>query len=104
MILTDTFWRGFELDLAEIKMSYLNWALGYAREPEEQYRHLFLWPEQTEFCAVNSRYGRAFAISPLGSGVRGVPRKLRRPLPRGIDEIDVALRNKLRVRSTQFTY
>ena len=63
-LLTDAFWRGFELDLAEIKMSYLNWALGYAREPEEQYRHLFLWPEQTEFCAVNSRYGRAFAISP----------------------------------------
>ena len=82
-ILTDAFWRGFELDLAEIKMSYLNWALGYAREPEEQYRHLFLWPEQTEFCAVNSRYGRAFAISPLGPGVRGVPRKLRRPFPRG---------------------
>jgi hypothetical protein len=95
MILTDAFWRGFELDLAEIKMSFLNWALGYAREPEEQYRHLFLWPEQTEFCAVNSRYGRAFAISPLGPGVRGVPRKLRRPIPRGIDEIDVALKARL---------
>jgi hypothetical protein len=95
MILTDAFWRGFELDLAEIRMSYLNWALGYAREPEEQYRHLFLWPEQTEFCSVNSRYGRAFAISPLGPGVRGVPRKLRRPLPRGIDEIDVALKARL---------
>jgi hypothetical protein len=94
-ILTDAFWRGFELDLAEIKMSYLNWALGYAREPEEQYRHLFLWPEQTEFCAVNSRYGRAFAISPLGPGVRGVPRKLRRPIPRGLDEIDVALMKRL---------
>jgi hypothetical protein len=95
MILTDAFWRGFELDLAEIKMSYLNWALGYAREPNEEYRHLFLWPEQTEFCAVNSRYGRAFAISPLGPGVRGVPRKLRRPFPRGIDEIDVALKARL---------
>jgi hypothetical protein len=95
MILTDAFWRGFELDLAEIKMSYLNWALGYAREPEEHYRHLFLWPEQTEFCAVNSRYGRAFAISPLGPGVRGVPRNLRKPIPRSIDEIDLALKARL---------
>ena len=96
MILTDAFWRGFELDLAEIKISYLNWAIGYAREPAEEYRHLFLWPEQTEFCAVNSRYGRAFAISPFGPGVRGVPRpKERRPMPRGIDEIDVALMKRL---------
>jgi hypothetical protein len=95
MILTDAFWRGFELDLAEIKIRYLSWALGYAREPEEQYRHLFLWPEQTEFCAVNSRYGRAFAISPFGPGVRGVPRTLRRPFPRGIDEIDLALKDRL---------
>ena len=96
MILSDAFWRGFELDLAEIKISYLNWAIGYAREPAEEYRHLFLWPEQTEFCAVNSRYGRAFAISPFGPGVRGVPRpKERRPMPRGIDEIDVALMKRL---------
>ena len=96
MILTDAFWKGFELDLAEIKISYLNWAIGYAREPNEEYRHLFLWPEQTEFCAVNSRYGRAFAISPFGPGVRGVPRpKGRRPMHRGIDEIDVALMKRL---------
>jgi hypothetical protein len=95
MILTDAFWRGFELDLAEIKMSYLNWALGYAREPEEQYRHLFLRPEQTEYCVVNSCFGRAFAISPLGQGVRGVPRTLRRPFPKGIDEIDLALKDRL---------
>ena len=96
MILTEAFWRGFELDLAEIKISYLNWAIGYAREPAEEYRHLFLWPEQTEFCAVNSRYGRAFAISPFGPGVRGVPRpKERRPMPRGLDEIDVALMKRL---------
>jgi hypothetical protein len=102
MILTDAFWRGFELDLAEIKMSYLNWALGYAREPEEQYRHLFLWPEQTEYCAVNSRYGRAFAISPLGPGVRGVPRpKERRSMPRGLDEIDVALMKRLNSNTRQ---
>ena len=84
ILLTDAFWRGFELDFAEIKIRYLNWAFGYAREPHEQYRHLFLWPEQTEYCAVNSRYGRAFAISPFGPGVRGVPRTLRKPIPRGL--------------------
>jgi hypothetical protein len=95
MILTDAFWRGFELDLAEIKVSYLNWAIGYAREPHEQCRHLFLWPEQTDFCIVNSRYGRSFAISPFGPGVRGVPRVFRKPIPRGLDEIDLALMKRL---------
>jgi hypothetical protein len=95
MILTDAFWRGFELDLAEIKVSYLNWAIGYAREPLEQYRHLFLWPEQTEYCIVGSRYGRSFAISPFGPGVRGVPRVFRKPIPRGLDEIDLALIKRL---------
>ena len=88
MILTDAFWRNLELDLAEIKVSYLNWAIGYGKEPPQQYRHLFLWPEQTEYCIVNSRYGRAFAISPFGPGVRGVPRVFRKPIPRGLDEID----------------
>jgi hypothetical protein len=91
MILDDAFWRGFELDIQEIKIRYLTWAIWYAREPPERYRHLFLWPEQTESCAVNSRYGRAFAISPFGLGVRGVPRALRKPIPRGLDEIDLAL-------------
>jgi hypothetical protein len=95
MILTDAFWRGFELDLAEIKTSYLNWAIGYAREPPEQYRHLFLWPQQSEYCVVDSRYGRAFAISPFGPGVRGVPRVFRKPIPRGLDEIDIALMKRL---------
>jgi hypothetical protein len=95
MILTDSFWRGFELDLAEIKISYLNWSIGYGREPPERYRHLFLWPGQVEFCAVNSRLGRAFAISPFGPGVRGVPRTATWPLRRGIDEFDRALLGRL---------
>ena len=95
MILNDAFWRNLELDLAEIKISYLNWAIGYAREPPEQYRHLFLWPQQSEYCIVNSRYGRAFAISAYGSGVRGVPRVFRKPIPRGLDEIDLALMKRL---------
>jgi hypothetical protein len=91
MALTDSFWRKVELDFASLKIAYLSWALGYAREPPEQYRHLFLWPEKTEYCVVNSRYGRAFAISPFGPGVRGVPRVLKKPIPRGLDEIDLAL-------------
>ncbi len=95
MILTDAFWRGFELDLAEIKVSYLNWAIGYWKEPPQQYRHLFLWPEQSEYCIVNSRYGRAFTISPFGPGVRGVPRVFRKPIPRGLDEFDLTLMKRL---------
>lgn len=95
MILTDAFWRNYELDLAEIKVSYLNWAIGYAREPPQQYRHLFLWPQQSEYCVVDSRYGRAFAISPFGPGVRGVPRVFKKPIPRGLDEIDIALMKRL---------
>ena len=31
MILNDVFWKNYELDLAEIKVSYLNWAIGYAK-------------------------------------------------------------------------
>jgi hypothetical protein len=95
MILTDAFWKNYKLDLAEIKVSYLNWAIGYAKEPPQQYRHLFLWPQQSEYCIVDSRYGRSFAISPFGPGVRGVPRVFRKPIPRGLDEIDLALMKRL---------
>jgi hypothetical protein len=95
MILTDIFWKNYELDLAEIKVSYLNWAIGYGREPPQQYRHLFLWPEQSEYCIVNSRFGRAFSISPFGPGVRGMPRVFKKPIPRGLDEIDLALMKRL---------
>ena len=101
MILNDIFWKNYELDLAEIKISYLNWAIGYAREPPEQYRHLFLQPEQTEYCIVDSRYGRAFAISPFGPGVRGVPRIFKKPIPRGLDEIDLALMKRLTTNTSQ---
>ena len=87
--------KNYELDLAEIKVSYLNWAIGYGKEPAEQYRHLFLRPEQTEFCIVGSRYGRSFAISPFGPGVRGVSRVFRKPIPCGLDEIDLALMKRL---------
>ncbi len=95
MILNDIFWKNYELDLAEIKVSYLSWAIGYGKEPPEQYRHLFLWPQQSEYCIVGSRYGRSFAISPFGPGVRGVPRVFRKPIPRGLDEIDLALMQRL---------
>ena len=29
MILNDTYWMHFELDLQEIKLAYLNWVIGY---------------------------------------------------------------------------
>jgi hypothetical protein len=100
MKLTETFWKSYELDLQEVKISYLNWAIGYAREPRQEYRHLFLWDHQKEFCIVNSRYGRSFAISPFGLGVRGVPRPKYEGIPRGLDEIDLELKSRL-ARNTQ---
>ena len=95
MKLTDAFWKGYELDLQEVKISYLNWAIGYANEPRQEYRHLFLWDHQKEFCIVNSRYGRSFAISPFGPGVRGVLRPRYEGIPRGLDEIDLELKSRL---------
>ena len=65
-----------------------------------EYRHLFLWDHQKEFCIVNSRYGRSFAISPFGLGVRGVPRPRYEGIPRGLDEIDLELKSRL-ARNTQ---
>jgi len=100
MKLTETFWKSYELDLQEVKISYLNWTIGYAREPRQEYRHLFLWDHQKEFCIVNSRYGRSFAISPFGLGVRGVPRPRYEGIPRGLDEIDLELKSRL-ARNTQ---
>ena len=79
MKLTDIFWKEYELDLQEVKISYLNWAIGYAREPKQEYRHLFLWGHQKDFCIVNSRYGRSFAISPFGLGVGACRNQLRLP-------------------------
>ena len=95
MKLNESFWRYFELDLQEIKLAHLNWAIGYGREPKPDYRHLFLWDHQDYFCPINSRYGRAFAFSPFGSGVRGVPRPRYIGIPRGLDEIDIALKARL---------
>ncbi|CAD7767175.1 MAG: hypothetical protein DNFNHJIP_00582 [Candidatus Argoarchaeum ethanivorans] len=96
MYLTERFWKTYELDLQEVKLSYLNWAIGYATEPLQKYRHLFLWNHQKQFSIVNSRYGRSFAISPFGSGVRGVPRKVSKYIPRGLDEIDIELKSRLK--------
>jgi hypothetical protein len=73
MELPDAFWRGFELDLQEVKIQYLRWAIDHATEPGPRYQARFLWDHQSEFCIVNSRYGRAFSQSPFGSGTRGVP-------------------------------
>jgi hypothetical protein len=96
MRLTETFWKLFELDLAaEVRLSYLNWALSQAKKPLPKYRHLFLWDHQKLFCIVNSKYGRAFAISPFGVGVRGFPKSKTNGIPRGLDEIDIALKARL---------
>ncbi len=99
MRLKDAFWKQYELDLQEVKIAYLNWALGYAKEPDVNHRHLFLWDHQDEFCLVDSKYGRAFGMSPFGTGVRGVPRSERNGLSQAIDEIDCALKDRL-TRST----
>jgi hypothetical protein len=74
MKLNDRFWKAYELDLQEIRLSYLSYCIGYAKEPKPEYRHLFLWDHQDQFCPIISRYGRAFSFSPFGPGVRGVPR------------------------------
>jgi hypothetical protein len=74
MKLNDNLWKCFELDLQEVKLAYLNWAIGNAKEPRREYRHLFLWDHQDNFCLVHSRYGRSFAISPFATGVRGFSR------------------------------
>ncbi len=91
MTLTDLFWKAYELDFQEVKIAYLNWAIGYAKELKPEYRHLFLWDHQDCFFPINSRFGRAFAFSPFGPGVRGVPRSKYDGIPRGLDEIDMAL-------------
>ena len=54
MTLTDLFWKHFELNLQKIKLSYLNWSIGYAREPKPEFVHLFLWNHQDHFCVINS--------------------------------------------------
>ncbi|MBW1820186.1 MAG: hypothetical protein JRI92_00250 [Deltaproteobacteria bacterium] len=95
MKLTDIFWKEYELDLQEVKISYLNWAITHAKEPGVRFRHLFLWDHQKDFCIVNSRYGRSFAFSPFGLGVRGVPKPRYDGIPPGLNEIDLKLKRKL---------
>jgi hypothetical protein len=94
--LNDSFWKHFELDLQEIKLAYLNWAIGYTGKPKPKYRHLFLWNHRdSNWPVIHSRYGRGFSLSPFGAGVRGVPRSKYKGIPRGLDEIDLALKARL---------
>lgn len=97
--LSDEF-RRFELDLQETKVAYLYWALSHIREPPNEYRHLFVWEHQDNFCIVNSKYGRAFSISPFGAGVRGVPRSLLWGRRAMIDEYDTVLKERLNTGTT----
>jgi hypothetical protein len=101
MQLSDTFWKLYELDFQEVKIAYLNWAIGYAKEPKERYRHLFLCEHQEDYCLIDSRYGRAFSISPFGVGVRGVPRTKIKGISKGLDEIDMGLINRLSYNTQQ---
>ncbi len=97
MGLTDTFWQLYELDLQEVKLRYLRWALKYLKEPDVKYRHLFVWDEYDRFCIVNSKYGRAFSISPFGIGaIRGIPKtaiRVRRPWEES--EVGLNLKNRI---------
>ena len=95
MKLNDSFWKHFEVDFQEVKVAFLNWSIGYSKEPKPEYRHLFLWENQDYFGPIHSRFGRAFSISPYGNGVRGVPRLKTIGIPRGLDEIDMALKARL---------
>ena len=90
MELTDAFWKEYELDLQEIKIAYLSWAITHAKEPDPRFRHLFLWDHQEDFCIINSRFGSSFAMSPFGFGVRayrnlknGSSLRLRAPIKTG---------------------
>ena len=95
MRLKEPFWKNYELDLQEVKIAYLNWAIGYAREPNLKYRHLFLWEHQKDFCLVDSKYGRAFGISPFGTGVRGVPGMDGSGRRKCVDSLDLELKDRL---------
>lgn len=95
MQLSNTFWRMYELDFQEVKIAYLNWALKHLKPMLLKNKDLFIWEHQTEFCLIDSRYGRTFSISPFGTGVRGVSRKhLSRFLQR-IDETERLLKTRL---------
>ena len=95
MKLTDAFWKEYELDLQEVKIAYLSWAITYAKEPDPRFRHLFLWDHQEDFCIINSRFGRSFAMSPFGFGVRGVTKPKIDGIPPGLNEMDFELRTRL---------
>ena len=110
MKLTIAFWKRYELDLQEVKIAYLNWAINYMKEPSSRYRHLFLWEDYPpDFYIVHSRFGRSFSISPFGSGVRGVPKTEVVGRRFEIDEADIALKtrltaNTLKIRETIKTF
>jgi hypothetical protein len=91
MKLSDSFWSAYELDLQEVKIAYLNWAIRCLKEPPPNFKHLFQWEDQASLYAINSRYGRCFSISPFGSGVRGVPKEKLWKCRAGIDEFDLDL-------------
>lgn len=97
MKLSKSFWKGFELDIQELRLSYIDWALRCLKEPPSKYRHLFLWEEHKSLFVINSRYGRCFSISPFGLGVRGVPKERLSKCRAGLDDHNLALIEKINV-------
>jgi len=101
MKLLDSFWKAYELDLQEVKIAYLNWAIRCLKEPPSKYKHLLQWEDQESLFVINSRYGRSFSISPFGSGVRGVPKEKLLKCRVGIDEFDIDLIERLSTNSVR---
>ena len=102
MRLSTSFWKAFELDLQEVKIAYLNWAIRCLKEPPPEYRQLFQWEDQKSIYVINSRYGRSYSISPVGgSGVRGVLKTRLWKCRVGIDEIDRDLIHRLSVNTAR---
>ena len=60
MRLADSFWKHYELDLQEVKIIYLNWAIDHIKEPGSEHRHLFLWDHQTNLSGNQSIYPNFF--------------------------------------------
>lgn len=98
MELSDRFLGMYELCIQEMRVLYLKWTLKWMKPPSVRYMHLFLWENQKDFCAINSRYGRAFGHS-FGSGVRNVGKsELKGDPPRGAE-----MANDIKTKLTRMT-
>jgi len=68
-ILSNNFWKIYELNFQEIKLRYLLWAIDSFKIPTNEQLFLkFQWCSDC-FKIINSKYGNLFSISPFGAGV-----------------------------------